>query len=55
MVMIEDVDTEKQKRTFPRQYLFDVVFGEDSTQVLYLNFFLLISHVRKFTKKGMLI
>ncbi|XP_043464822.1 kinesin-like protein KIF19 isoform X2 [Leptopilina heterotoma] len=32
MVMIEDVDVEKQKRSFPRQYLFDVVFGEDSTQ-----------------------
>ncbi|KAG7209600.1 hypothetical protein KM043_011258 [Ampulex compressa] len=32
MVMLEDVDGDKQKRTLPRQYLYDMVFGEDSTQ-----------------------
>lgn len=33
MVMLEDLDNDKQKRGIPRQYLYDVVFGEDSTQV----------------------
>ncbi|KAI4489205.1 hypothetical protein M0804_004703 [Polistes exclamans] len=32
MVMLEEVIGEKSKRSFPRQYLFDVVFGEDATQ-----------------------
>nr|XP_050858524.1 kinesin-like protein KIF19 isoform X2 [Vespula vulgaris] len=32
MVMLEEVVGEKLKRSFPRQYLFDVVFGEDATQ-----------------------
>ncbi|XP_067212902.1 kinesin-like protein KIF19 [Linepithema humile] len=32
MVMLEDQDGDKQKRTVPRQYLYDIVFGEDSTQ-----------------------
>ena len=44
MVMIDDVDTDKQKRSFPRQCLYDIVFGEDSTQVnfaIYLQSFLL--------------
>lgn len=38
MVVLEDVDGEKgdvlrQKRGASRQYLYDVAFGEDSTQV----------------------
>ncbi|XP_011647171.1 kinesin-like protein KIF19 [Pogonomyrmex barbatus] len=32
MVMLEDQDGDKQKRTMPRQYLYDIVFGETSTQ-----------------------
>ncbi|XP_014472394.1 PREDICTED: kinesin-like protein KIF19 isoform X2 [Dinoponera quadriceps] len=32
MVMLEDQDSDKQKRAVPRQYLYDIVFGEDSTQ-----------------------
>jgi len=32
MVMLEDQDSDKQKRAIPRQYLYDIVFGEDSTQ-----------------------
>ncbi|KAI4501401.1 hypothetical protein M0802_003278 [Mischocyttarus mexicanus] len=32
MVMLEEVVGDKSKRSFPRQYLFDVVFGEDATQ-----------------------
>ncbi|XP_024875827.1 kinesin-like protein KIF19 [Temnothorax curvispinosus] len=32
MVMLEDQDSDKQKRTMPRQYLYDIVFGEASTQ-----------------------
>lgn len=36
MVMLEDQDSDKQKRTIPRQYLYDIVFGEDSTQVNYI-------------------
>lgn len=33
MVMLEDQDNDKQKRAIPRQYLYDIVFGEASTQV----------------------
>ncbi|XP_011877860.1 PREDICTED: kinesin-like protein KIF19, partial [Vollenhovia emeryi] len=33
MVMLEDQDGDKQKRAVPRQYLYDMVFGEASTQV----------------------
>ncbi|XP_050463341.1 kinesin-like protein KIF19 isoform X3 [Cataglyphis hispanica] len=32
MVMLEDQDSDKQKRTAPRQYLYDIVFGENATQ-----------------------
>ncbi|XP_011692796.1 PREDICTED: kinesin-like protein KIF19 [Wasmannia auropunctata] len=32
MVMLEDQDNDKQKRAMPRQYLYDMVFGESSTQ-----------------------
>ncbi|XP_011154857.1 kinesin-like protein KIF19 [Harpegnathos saltator] len=32
MVMLEDQDSDKQKRAVPRQYLYDIIFGEDSTQ-----------------------
>ncbi|XP_046827223.1 kinesin-like protein KIF19 isoform X2 [Vespa crabro] len=32
MVMLEEVIGEKSKRSFPRQYLYDIVFGEDATQ-----------------------
>ncbi|XP_024940818.1 kinesin-like protein KIF19 isoform X2 [Cephus cinctus] len=37
IVLLEDADTEKgdilrQKRGIPKQYLYDIVFGEDSTQ-----------------------
>ncbi|XP_043282981.1 kinesin-like protein KIF19 [Venturia canescens] len=32
MVMLEDSENDKQKRGIPRQYLYDVVFGEDSNQ-----------------------
>lgn len=35
MVMLEDQDGDKQKRAMPRQYLYDIVFGEDSTQASY--------------------
>lgn len=39
MVMLEDLDSDKQKRAIPRQYLYDIVFGEDSTQASYPFFF----------------
>ncbi|XP_047359619.1 kinesin-like protein KIF19 isoform X2 [Vespa velutina] len=32
MVMLEEMVGEKSKRSFPRQYLYDIVFGEDATQ-----------------------
>ncbi|RLU18920.1 hypothetical protein DMN91_009278 [Ooceraea biroi] len=32
MVVLEDQDGDKQKRAVSRQYLYDIVFGEDSTQ-----------------------
>lgn len=33
MVMIDDPDIDKGKRYIPKQYLYDFVFGEDSSQV----------------------
>lgn len=39
MVVLEEQASDKQKRAVPRQYLYDIVFGEDSTQVNYfINF-----------------
>ncbi|XP_025266551.1 kinesin-like protein KIF19 [Camponotus floridanus] len=32
MVVLEDQDSDKQKRAAPRQYLYDIIFGENSTQ-----------------------
>lgn len=39
MVILEDQDGDKQKRAVPRQYLYDIVFGENSTQASYLLIF----------------
>ncbi|KAH0540874.1 kinesin-like protein KIF19 isoform X2 [Cotesia glomerata] len=32
MVMVDDLETDKQKRASPKQYLYDLVLGEDSSQ-----------------------
>lgn len=39
MVMLEDQDGDKQKRAAPRQYLYDIVFGENATQANYFTHF----------------
>lgn len=32
MVMVDDLEVDKQKRNSPKQYLYDLVLGEDSSQ-----------------------